>query len=83
MTGTNLSNTAQPHRLRILLQWSNFLRDSAEYIRRHASNDVRGTIDNQKLLKQALLHSPNELVRNDAKEIQHNVPEIFMDEGDL
>lgn len=83
MTGTNLSNTAPTHRLRILLQRSGFLRDSTEYIQRHASNDVRGTIDNQNLLKQALLHSPNELVRKDTKEIQYNIPEIFIDEGDL
>lgn len=42
-----------------------------------------GTIDNPKLLKQALLHSPNELVRKDTKEIQYNIPEIFINEGDL
>lgn len=76
MTGTNLSNTAQPHRLRILLQWSNFLRDSAEYIRRHASNDVRGTIDNQKLLKQALLHSPQ---RTGAERCEGNTAQCTRD----
>lgn len=71
------------NRLRILLQRSGFLRDSTEYIQRHAAEYVRGTADNPKLLKQVLLRSPNELVRNDTKEIQYNVPEIFIDEGDL
>ena len=59
---------------------SGFLRDSTEYIQRHASNDVRGTIDNQKLLKQALLHSPNELVRKDTKEIQYYPRFLLMKE---
>ena len=69
------------HKLRILLQRSGFLRDSTDYIQRHADVYVRGTPDNPKLLKQALLRSPNELVRHDAEEVQYNVPEIFIDEG--
>ena len=71
------------NRLRIILQRSGFLRDSTEYIQRHATDYVRGTAENPKLMKQALLRSPNELVRNDTKEIQYNVPEIFIDEGDF
>lgn len=70
------------NRLRILLQRSGFLRDSTEYIQRHADVYVRGTPDNPKLVKQALLRSRNELVRRDTEEIQYNVPEIFIDEGD-
>ena len=70
------------NRLRIILQSSGFKRDSTEYIRRNADKYVRGTPDNPKLLKWALLECPNELVRRDTQEIQYNVPELFIDEGE-
>lgn len=70
------------NRLRIILQRSGFKRDSTEYIRRNADKYVRGTPDNPKLLKKALLECPNELVRRDTEEIQYNVPELFIDEGE-
>ena len=70
------------NKLRIMLQRSGFLRDSTEYIQKNADKFVRGTPDNPKLIKQALLRSHNSLVRHDAEEIQYNVPEIFIDEGD-
>ena len=70
------------NRLRIILQRSGFKRDSTEYIRRNADKYVRGTPDNPKLLKWALLECPNELVRRDTQEIQYNVPELFIDEGE-
>lgn len=38
--------------------------------------------NNSKLLKRALLECPNELVRRDTEEIQYNVPELFIDEGE-
>lgn len=67
------------------LQRSGFKRDSTEYIRGNADKCVRGTPDNPKLLlkkKNALLKCPNELVRRDTEEIQYNVPELFIDEGE-
>lgn len=70
------------NRLRIILQRSGFKRDSTEYIRKNANTYVRGTPDNPKLLKTALLECPNELVRRDTEEIQYNVPELFIDEGE-
>ena len=70
------------NKLRIVLQRSGFLRDSTDYIQRHADVYVLGTPDNPKLIKQALLRSRNDLVRHDAEEIQYNVPEIFIDEGE-
>lgn len=70
------------NRLRIILQRSGFKRDSTEYIRRNADKYIRGTLDNPKLLKKALLECPNELVRRDTEEIQYNVPELFIDEGE-
>jgi hypothetical protein len=70
------------NRLRIILQRSGFKRDSTEYIRRNVDKYVRGTPDNPKLLKKALLECPNELVKRDAEEIQYNVPELFIDEGE-
>jgi len=70
------------NRLRIILQRSGFKRDSTEYIRRNADKYVRGTPDNPKLLKKALLECPNGLVRRDTEEIQYNVPELFIEEGE-
>ena len=70
------------NRLRIILQRSGFKRDSTEYIRRNADKYVQGTPDNPKLLKKELLECPNELVRRDTEEIQYNVPELFIDEGE-
>lgn len=70
------------NRLRIILQRSGFKRDSTEYIRRNADKYVRGGPDNPKLLKKALLECPNELVKRDTEEIQYNVPELFIDEGE-
>lgn len=70
------------NRLRIILQRSGFKRDSTEYIRRNSDKYVRGTPDNPKLLKKALLECPNELVKRDTEEIQYNVPELFIDEGE-
>lgn len=70
------------NRLRIILQRSGFKRDSTEHIRRNADKYVRGTPDNPKLLKKALLECPNELVRRDTEEIQYNVPELFIEEGE-
>jgi len=72
------------NRLRIILQQSGFKRESTEYIRRNADKYVRGTPNHPKLLKNAILECPNELVRRDAEEIQYNVPELFiLDEGEL
>ncbi|WP_024860258.1 DEAD/DEAH box helicase [Ruminococcus flavefaciens] len=68
--------------LRIILQRSGFKRESTEYIRRNADKYVRGTPDNPKLLKKALLDCPNELVKRDTEEIQYNVPELFIEEGE-
>ncbi len=68
--------------LRIILQRSGFKRDSTAYIRRNADKYVRGTSNNPKLLKKALLECPNELVRRDTEEIQYNVPELFINEGE-
>lgn len=70
------------NRLRIILQRSGFKRDSTEYIRRNADKYVRGTQQDPKLLKKALLECPNDLVRRDTEEIQYNVPELFIDEGE-
>lgn len=70
------------NRLRIILQRSGFKRESTEYIRQNADKYVRGTPDDPKLLKWALLECPNELVRRDTQEIQYNVPELFIDEGE-
>lgn len=70
------------NRLRIILQQSGFKRESTDYIRRNADRYVRGTSENPKLLKKAILECPNELVKHDAEEIQYNVPEIFIDEGE-
>lgn len=69
------------NRLRIILQRSGFKRDSTEYIRQNADKYVRGTPDDPKLLKWALLECPNELVQRDTQEIQYNVPELFVDKG--
>ena len=69
------------NRLRIILQKSGYKRESTEYIRKNAGTYVRGTPDNPKLLKKALLECPDELVRKDTMEIQYNVPELFI-EGD-
>lgn len=69
--------------LRIILQRSGFKRESTEYIRRNADKYVRGTSDNPKLLKKALLECPNDLVKRDTEEIQYNVPELFIDEGEI
>lgn len=70
------------NRLRIILQRSGFKRDSTEYIRQNSDKYVRGTSDNPKLLRKALLECPNELVKRDTEEIQYNVPELFIDEGE-
>lgn len=70
------------NRLRIILQRSGFKRDSTEYIRRNSDKYVSGTPDNPKLLKKALLECPNELVKRDTEEIQYNVPELFLNEGE-
>ncbi len=70
------------NRLRIILQRSGFKRDSTEYIRRNADKYVRGTSDNPKLRRKALLECPNELVKRDTEEIQYNLPELFIDEGE-
>ena len=72
------------NRLRIILQQSGFKRESTEYIRRNADKYVRGTPDNPKLLKEAILACSNELVKRDAEEIQYNVPELFItSEGEI
>ena len=71
------------NRLRIILQQSGFKRESTEYIRRNTSMYVRGTPENPKLLKKAILDCPNEMVRRDAEEIQYNVPELFIEEGEI
>lgn len=70
------------NRLRIILQRSGFKRDATEYIRHNADKYVRGTMDNPKLLKKALLECPNEMVKRDTEEIQYNVPELFINEGE-
>jgi hypothetical protein len=70
------------NRLRLILQHSDFKWDSTGYIRRNADKYVRGTPDNPKLLKKALLECPNEMMKRDTKEIQYNVPELFIDEGE-
>jgi hypothetical protein len=49
---------------------------------RNANKYVRGTPDNPKLLKEALLECSNELVKRDTEEIQCNVPELFIDGGE-
>lgn len=71
------------NRLRIILQQSGFKRESTEYIRRNTITYVRGAPDNPKLLKKAILECPNEMVRRDAEEIQYNVPELFVDGGEI
>ncbi len=73
---------ATTNRLRLILQHSGFKWDSTGYIRRNADKYVRGTPDNPKLLKKALLECPNEMMKRDTKEIQYNVPELFIDEGE-
>lgn len=35
-----------------------------------------------KAAKKTFLKCPNELVRRDTEEIQYNVPELFIDEGE-
>ena len=70
------------NRLRIILQRSGFKRESTEYIRQNADKYIRWEQDNPKLLKKALLECPNELVKRDVEEIQYNVPELFIDEGE-
>lgn len=69
--------------LRIILQRSGFKRESTAYIciKKNADKYVRGTPEEPKLLK-SILECPNELVRNDAKDIQYNVPELFIEEGE-
>ena len=66
------------NRLRIILQRSGYKRDSTEYIRRNAERFVKGTADNPKLILDELMHCSNELVKRDTKEIQYNVPELFI-----
>ena len=68
-----------PANLRTLLY---SIRESAYYIRQHADKYIRGPEDNPKLLLKALLESPNELVRIDTEEIQYNVPELFIGNGE-
>ena len=69
--------------LRISPQRSGFKRESTAYIciKKNANKYVRGTPEELKLLK-SILECPNELVRNDAKDIQYNVPELFIEEGE-
>ena len=70
------------NRLRIILQRSGYKRESTEYIRRHHDKFVRGTPEEPKLIKKALLECGNELVKQDTEEIQYNVPELFITEGE-
>ena len=49
---------------------------------KYADKYIRWEQDNPKLLKKALLECPNELVKRDVEEIQYNVPELFIDEGE-
>ena len=66
------------NRLRIILQRSGYKRESTDYIKSNADKYVRGSEDDPKLLKKALLECPDELVRKDTQEIQYNVPELFI-----
>lgn len=43
---------------------------------------TEGRIEFPKQLKKALLVYPNELLKRDTEEIQYNVPELFIDEGE-
>lgn len=81
-TGMNLWSMGQQTACESFCSGAGFKRDSTEYIRKNANTYVRGTPDNPKLLKTALLECPNELVRRDTEEIQYNVPELFIDEGE-
>ena len=47
----------------------------------YASDYVRGGTDEPKLLK-TILECPNDLVRRDVDEVQYNVPELFITEGE-
>lgn len=69
------------NRLRIILQRSGFQRESTAYIMDHADDYVRGNADEPKLLR-TILECPNDLVRRDADEVQYNVPELFITEGE-
>jgi hypothetical protein len=71
------------NKIRIILQRSGYKRESAYYIRQHADKYIRGPADNPKLLLKALLESPNELVRIDTEEIRYNVPELFIEDGEI
>ena len=71
------------NKLRIILQRSGYKRESTEYIRRNADKYVRDPdSDDPKLYKQLLLNCPHELTKRDTEEIQYNVPELFIEEGD-
>ncbi len=67
--------------MRIILQRSGFQRESTAYIMEYASDYVRGGTDEPKLLK-TILECPNDLVRRDVDEVQYNVPELFITEGE-
>lgn len=69
------------NRLRIILQRSGFQRESTAYIMDHSDDYVRGDADEPKLLR-TILECPNDLVRRDADEVQYNVPELFITEGE-
>lgn len=69
------------NRLRIILQRSGFKRESTAYIMDHSADYVRGTADDPKLLR-TIKDCPNDLVRRDYEEIQYNVPELFVTEGE-
>lgn len=71
------------NKLRIILQRSGYKRESTEYIRRNADKYVKDPdSDNPKLYKSLLLECPHELTKRDTEEIQYNVPELFIEEGE-
>ena len=71
------------NKLRIILQRSGYKRESTEYIRRNAEKYVKDPdSDDPKLYKKLLLDCPHELTKRDTEEIQYNVPELFIEEGE-
>lgn len=66
------------NKLRITLQRSGFTREASHYIRSHALEYVvyRG---NELRLKKTILDCPDDITQNDARKIQYNVPELFIE----
>lgn len=66
------------NKLRITLQRSGFSREASHYIRSHVLEYVvyKG---NEPRLKKTILDCPDDITQKDARKIQYNVPELFIE----